>query len=193
MIVSTTKGKYMKYTLTALAVASLFSTAATAGTLTGEVRFGGVANNQANSTEYRVEYWDTIGATNVGAELQTKQGQNAGALGSLVSVKAGPALPEVAGLQLAAYGEVGKNLDEGNNFEFWGAAVKARKTLVGPLSLNVGYRHREGFAAGDINEERLNAGLGYAVTDKLAVGATYYRTRGTNDSDAVGVGVTHKF
>ena len=183
----------MKYTLTALAVASLFSTAATAGTLTGEVRFGGVANNQANSTEYRVEYWDTIGATNLGAELQTKQGQNAGALGSKVSVKAGPALPEVAGLQLAAYGEVGKNLDEGNNFEVWGAAVKARKTLVGPLSLNVGYRHREGFAAGDINEERLNAGLGYAVTDKLAVGATYYRTRGTNDSDAVGVGVTHKF
>jgi len=193
MFVSTTKGKYMKYTLTALAVASLFSTAATAGTLTGEVRFGGVANNQANSTEYRVEYWDTIGATNVGAELQTKQGQNAGALGSKISVKAGPALPEVAGLQLAAYGEVGKNLAAGNNFEFWGAAVKARRSLVGPLSLNAGYRHREGFAAGDINEERLHAGLGYEVSDKLAVGATYYRTRGSVESDAVGVGVTHKF
>lgn len=183
----------MKYTLTALAVASLFSTAATAGTLTGEVRFGGVANNQANSTEYKVEYWDTIGATKIGAELQTKQGQNAGALGSKISFKAGPALPEVAGLQLAAYGEVGKNLAPGNNFEFWGAAVKARRSLIGPLSLNAGYRHREGFAAGDINEERLHAGLGYEVSDKLAVGATYYRTRGTNPSDAVGVGVTHKF
>ena len=187
----------MKYSLIALATASLFSTAANAGTLTGEIRFGDVRSADTrsipNSTGYRVEYWDTIGATKIGAELQTKQGENAGALGSKISVKAGPALPEVAGLQLAAYGEVGKNLSAGNNFEFWGAAVKARRSLVGPLSLNAGYRHREGFAAGDINEERLHAGLGYDVTDKLALGATYYRTRGSVDSDAVGVGVTHKF
>lgn len=182
--------------IAALAIAAV-STPATAGTLIGEVRFGDVRStdtrNIPDSTEYRVEYWDSIGAVNVGAELQTKQGENAGALGSKVSFKAGPALPSVAGVHLVAYGEVGKNLSAGNNFEFWGAAVKARKDIIGPVSLNVGYRHREGFAAGDINEERLSAGLGYAVTDKLALGATYYRTRGSHDSDAIGLGVTRKF
>ena len=152
------------------------------------------AHLRASKKTYRAEYWNSIGAINVGAELQTKQGENAGALGSKVSLKAGPALPSVAGLHLAAYGEVGKNLAAGKNFEFWGAAVKASKDLIGPLSLTAGYRHRQGFeGANGLNEERLHAGLGYAVTDKLAVGATYYRTRGTNDSDAVGVGVTHKF
>jgi hypothetical protein len=177
--------------IAALATAAV-ATPAFAGSLTGEIRLSDV-NGSANSTEYRAEYWNNLGALKLGAEFQTKQGENAGALGSKVSVKAGPALPSVAGLQLAAYGEVGKNLAAGHNFEFWGAAVKASKELVGPLSLNVGYRHREGFAAGDINEERLHAGLGYAVTDKLALGATYYRTRGTGEADAIGLGVTHKF
>ena len=183
--------------IAAFAAATL-ATPAFAGTLTGEVRLDVDTTNAWTratpaATEYRVEYWDGIGALNVGAELQVLQGKNAGATNSFVSVKAGPALPEVAGLQLAAYGEVGKNIATGNNFEFWGAAVEARKTLVGPLSANVGYRHREGFAAGDINEERLHAGLGYTVSDNLAVGATFYRTRGSTDADVVGVGFTRKF
>lgn len=186
----------MKYILAALASVAI-ATPAMAESLTAEVRFGDVRSadtrNIPNSTEYKVEYWNGIGALNVGAELQTKQGENAGALGSKVSLKAGPALPTVAGVQLAAYGELGKNLSAGNNFEFWGAAVKARRGLVGPLSVNAGYRHRQGFDAGQINEERLHAGLGYDVTNKLALGATYYRTRGSVDSDAIGVSVTRKF
>ena len=178
--------------IAALATAAVASPAF-AGSLTGEVRLSDV-NGNANATEYRVEYWNSLGALNVGAELQTKQGENAGALGSKVSLKAGPALPSVAGLHLAAYGEVGKNLAAGHNFEFWGAAVKARKDLIGPLSLTAGYRHRQGFeGANGLNEERLHAGLGYAVTDKLALGATYYRTRGTGAADAIGLGVTTKF
>ena len=177
--------------IAALATAAI-ATPAFAGSLTGEVRLSDV-NGGANATEYRAEYWNSIGAINLGAEFQTKQGEDAGVLGSKVSVKAGPALPAVAGLHLAAYGEVGKNLEAGHNFEFWGAAVKARKDLIGPLSLNAGYRHRQGFNGGEINEERLHAGLGYAVTDKLALGATYYRTRGTGAADAIGLGVTTKF
>lgn len=188
----------MKKTILALsAIAMSVATPAVAGTLTGEVRFGDVrsadARNIPNSTEYKVEYWNTLGALNVGAELQTKQGENAGALGSKVSFKAGPTLPAVAGFKLAAYGEVGKNLAVRNNFEFWGVALKASRGLIGPVSLNAGYRHRQGFDGGNINEERLNAGLGYAVSDKLALSTTYYRTRGSADSDTIGVGVTHKF
>lgn len=188
----------MKKTILALsAIAMSAATPAVAGTLTGEVRFGDVRSTDTrsipNSTEYKVEYWNTLGALNVGAELQTKQGENAGALGSKVSLKAGPTLPSVAGLDLAAYGEVGKNLHAGDNYEFWGAAVKASKGLIGPVSLNAGYRHRQGFDDGNINEERLHAGLKYDVSTKLALSTTYYRTRGSVDSDAVGIGVTQKF
>ena len=183
--------------IAALATAAI-STPAFAGSLTGEVRFdldtnGAWTRATPAATEYRVEYWDAIGAVKVGAELQALQAENAGGTNSLVSVKAGPNLPSVAGLQLAAYGEVGKSLGAGNNFEFWGGAVTARKDIIGPLSVNAGYRHREGFAAGDMNEERLHAGVGYDVTDKLALGATFYRTRGSIDADAVGVSVTRKF
>lgn len=183
-------------TLTAVALATV-ATPAAARSLTAEVRFGNVnsADTRAvpDSTEYKVEYWDSIGSINVGAELQTKQGENAGALGSKVSLKAGPSLPTVAGVHLVAYGELGKNLTAANNYEFWGVAIKARKNLIGPLSATVGYRHREGFDVVDLNEERLNAGLGYAVDEKLALGVNYYRTRGTKDSNVIGVSVTRSF
>lgn len=173
------------------------ATPAFADTLTAEVRFGDVRSADTrtipNTTEYRVEYWSTLGMLNVGAELQSLQGENAGATGSLVSLKAGPALPTVAGIQVVAYGEAGKHIATANNFEFWGAAIGARKDIIGPLSIDVGYRHREGFNAGNINEDRLHAGLGLALTDNTSVGATYYRTRGSLDSDAVGVGITRKF
>lgn len=195
MIVSTTKGKCMKYTLIALAAASLISTAANAGTVTGEVRLGGVAKGQASSTEYKVEYSDVFaGLVTYGAELQTKQADNAGALGSKVSLKLGPVLPDVAGFHTAAYGEFGQNLKQGNNYEFWGAGVKAARDLYGPVSVNFGYRHREGFeAANHLNEERLNAGLAYALTDSTKLGATYYRTSGTTRDDAIGLSISKSF
>lgn len=184
----------MKYTLTALAVASLMSTAAHAGTVTGEVRLGGVANGQANSTEYKVEYWNTVsGLVAMGAELQTKQAANAGSLGSKASFKLAPVLPTVSGVKTAVYGEVGKNLATGNNYEFWGVGVKAARDLVGPVSVNIGYRHREGFNTIDLNENRLNAGLGLSLNDSTTLGATYYRTTGTLRSDAIGISVAKKF
>jgi len=186
----------MKYTLIALAAASLMSTAANAGTLTGEVRLGGVAKGQASSTEYDVQYWNNIaGLVTYGAELQTKQADNAGALGSKVSLKLGPVLPEVAGFHTTAYGEFGQNLKQGNNYEFWGAGVKAGRDLYGPVSVNVGYRHREGFgrAARTFVENRLAGGLGYALSDSTSLGATYFRTEGTVRDDQVALSVTKKF
>jgi hypothetical protein len=186
----------MKYALTALVTASLMSTAAHAGTIQAEVRFGGVAKNQAGSTEYKVEFSDSLaGLVNYGAELQTKQAENAGPLASKVSLKAGPVLPTIAGFKPVAYGEVGKNLARLNNFEFWGAGLKVKTDLYGPVSFNTGYRHREGFgnAARNFTENRLNAGLGYAVNDTTTLGATYYRTTGTSRNDAVGISVAKSF
>lgn len=181
--------------IAALATAAI-STPALAGTLTGEVRFGDVRNGKADSTEYKVEYWDSVlGDTlKLGAELQSKQAENAGAIKSAVSVKAGLNGPAAFGVHTLAYGELGQAQKVGNNAEFWGLGIKASRDLVGPISINAGYRHREGFHGSDnLNEERLHAGLSLAVTDSTSVGATYYRTRGTTDSDAVGLSISKKF
>lgn len=188
----------MKYTMLAAvaAVTAMSATAASAGTLNAEVRFGDVRNGQApDSTEYRVQ-WDAPIAYGFqyGVELQTKQKENEGNLSSKVSGKLGYELPTVLGFHTLAYGEVGKNLEEDNNFEFWGAGVKTKRQVYGPVSVNVGYRHRQGFNGVDgLNEERVNAGLGYALGEKDVIGVTYYRTSGTTRADQVGVGLTHSF
>jgi hypothetical protein len=182
----------------ALATAAI-STPALASSVTGEVRLGDVRGGKADSTEYRVEAWDSLYGVKIGAELQAKQAANAGALKGLVSAKAGLEGPAIAGVHSLAYVEVGHALTQkvgaaGGNHEFWGAGVKFKRDLIGPVALTAGYRHREGFDAADrMNEERLHAGLALNVNEKTALGATYYRTRGTNDSDAVGLGITRKF
>ena len=183
-----------KYMIPLAFAAAVVTTPAVAGTLQAEVRLGGVTAGQSSSTEYKVEYWDNlVGNVVAGAELQTKQGNNAGSLGSKVSVKAGLVAPTVAGFHTTAYGEVGKNLKPGNNFEFWGAGVKTTRDLIGPVALSAGYRHRQGFNGGDINENRLNAGLSYRLNDSIALGASYYRTTGTTRDDAVGLSISKKF
>lgn len=188
----------MKKTILTLAAVAMTAAAAPAyaGTLQGEVRFGDVRGGRApDSTEYRVQ-WDAPIAQGFtyGVELQTKQAANAGALNSKVSGKIGYGLPTVLGISTAAYGEVGQNLQAGDNFGFWGAGVKGKTNVYGPVSINVGYRHREAFTATRrLREDRLNAGLGYAVTKNDVVGVTYYRSTGTSRNDQIGVGVTHTF
>ena len=167
--------------------------AADGPSLMGEIRIGDVRDNKSDSTEFKVEYWDTAKFLKFGAELQTKQRENAGSVDSKISLKAGPALPKVLGVAPFAYAEVGRALKSGNNYDFWGAGIKASVAVHGPVSVGIGYRHREGFEAGNINEERLNGGVSIAVNHNYALGAQYYRTRGTTDSDAVGISVTRKF
>lgn len=181
--------------LAALAAAAS-ATPALAGTLQGEVRFGDVRGGRApDSTEYRVQ-WDAPlnSFLNYGAELQVKQGNNEGALGSKISAKVGPALPEIFGFHPVAYGELGRNLAQNNNFEFWGAGAKVSRQVYGPVSVNVGYRHREGFTAvNGLNENRINGGFALDMGAGNAVGVSYYRTTGTTRGDQIGVGLTHSF
>ena len=190
----------------ALATA-VIATPAFAGTLAGEVRLGDLRSGKANTTEYNVEAWDSLYGVKVGAELQAIQGNGSGPINALLSAKAGLAGPAVAGIQSLAFVEAGQafsqkvttrvgtsNVVTGGNHEFWGAGVNLKRDLIGPVALTAGYRHREGFDAADrLNEERLHAALTLNVNEKTALGATYYRTRGTNDSDAVGLGITRKF
>lgn len=180
-------------TLTAVTLAG--ATPAVAGNITAEVRLGDVRSGQApDSTEYRVEYFAPAGSLlNYGAELQVKQGNNEGSVDSKVSVKVGPAMPDVLGIHTVAYTELGKQLSTGDNGEFWGAAVKASRPIVGPVSVNVGYRHREGFKGLALNENRLSGGVSLSVNDANSLGVTYYRTTGTTRADAIGLGLNHKF
>ena len=161
--------------------------------LIGEVRIGDVRDNRTDSTEYVVEYWDTAKFANFGLELQTKQLENEGSLDSTISVKAGPVLPNVYGFTPAAYVEAGRVFQSEDNYNFWGVGVKASKVVYGPVSASVGYRHREGFGSRVMNEDRVNGGISLALKNNYAVGAQYYRTRGTTNSDAVGVSLTRKF
>lgn len=188
----------MKKTILALtAVAmTIAATPAFAGNLQGEVRFGDVrGGTRGDSTEYRVQYDAPLNSfLNYGLELQAAQNNDEGPLSSKVSAKLGPKVPAILGFQPSVTGEIGRSLAQGNNFEFWGASVKVSRPLFGPVSANLGYRHREGFAAADVmNENRINGGLTYDIGSGNAIGVTYYRTTGTKRIDQVGVGVSHKF
>jgi hypothetical protein len=180
--------------IAALAAAAI-STPALADTLTGEIRFGDVrGGTHADSTELDVQYWTTVHGVVVGSELQSKQAADQGAVDSKFSAKAGLAGPDYLGVHTLAYTELGETFKAGNQGEFWGAGVKASRPVYGPVSLNIGYRHREGLKDNDhLGEDRLDAGLGFALTANTGVGATYYRTRGTTNSDVAAISVTHKF
>ena len=184
--------------IAALATA-VITTPASAGTIAGEVRLGDTRGGKADSTEYNVEAWDSIRGVKVGAELQAIQGNGSGPINALLSAKAGLEGPSIAGVKSLAFVELGEAFNQkvgaaGGNHEFWGAGVNLKRDFIGPVTLTAGYRHREGFDGADkMNEERLHAGLALSVNDKTALGATYYRTRGTTDSDTVGLSVTRKF
>lgn len=196
---STVKENYMNKTilsLSAMALTAVAATPAMAGSIMAEVRFADVRGGQApNSTEYKVEYAAPLNSfLNYGAELQVKQGNNEGPLSSKVSAKIGPRLPTVLGIKTEAYGEFGQNLKQDANYLFWGAGVKAKRKVYGPVSLSAGYRHREAFeGTARLTENRLDAGLALDIGSGNTIGAKYYRTTGTTRSDAIGINVTHSF
>lgn len=197
-----------KTILTLTAVTLVGATPAVAGNITAEVRLADVRGGQApDSTEYRVEYFAPAGSLlNYGAELQVRQKNNEGPMNALVSAKIGPAIPDVLGFKTNAYAEVGSALSEkvttrvgtrnvitGGNDYFWGGAVKLSRPVHGPVSVNAGYRHREGFGSFALEENRLHGGVSLNVNEANSLGVTFYRTTGTTRSDAIGLGLSHKF
>lgn len=189
----------MKKIITFAAVAAMtIATPVFAGTLTGEARFGDVRGSKnTDSTELNVQYWDSIvGNFVAGAELQTKQYENAGSLNSAFSFKGGYVLPKFLNVASTAYGELGESFKTNNNQEFWGLGVKGSYPVFGPLSLTSGYRHRQGFdlsVGSKMNENRLDAGVSYGIMPGTSLGTTFYRTSGSTNSDTVGVSISHKF
>ena len=187
----------MKNTLIIAAVLALATAApAFAGTLQGEVRFGDVTNSaRTGATEYKADYSSALTPTlNYGIEMSTKQKEDQGAVDSKIAARIGAATPTLLGFKTQAYGELGAAIKQNADATFWGAGVKASRQLFGPVSVGIGYRHRESFAQNDgIKEDRVNAGVTLDVGNGNSVGAQYYRTTGTSESAVVGLQLNRKF
>jgi len=187
----------MKNLVTFTALALLMASPAFAGSVTGEVRFSDPRTGSAgtaDANEYRLEYRDTLGdVANYGLELATKQPEDAGNVTSKIVGKLGPALPEIAGFRPAVYGEFGQALGEDDNYNFWGLGTNVSRSVYGPVSASVGYRYRVGFDQERMEEHRYDVGLRAKITDNWGVGTNYYWTRGSADSEAVGVSVIRSF
>jgi hypothetical protein len=181
----------MRKLVTALVLAAAIPTLAHAGTITGEYRD---VNTTPGASEVVVQAWDKVGKVNVGAEIQSLRPDHNGPLSAKLSVKLGPVLSDVAGFKPTAYVELGRSDAAGKDFEFWGVALKASRAITGPLSGSIGYRHREGFTAANLKEDRFDAGLAFDLSKHTAFGVNYYRTHANGqNSDAVGFAVTRKF
>ena len=175
------------------AVAVLASTSAFAGSVTGEYK---MIDNAAgsNADEFKLEYGDTVARlVNFGGEISTKQTEHQGSVGSKLSLKAGPVLPAVLGFKPAVYVEAGRSLGKDSDYNFYGAGAKVSHTIYGPVDGNVGYRYRKAVNADDLVENRYNVGLSAKVADELTIGTNYYVTRGTTESEAVGLSLTRNF
>lgn len=179
------------FALAALAV--MASTSAFAGSVTGEYKMIDPQTG-SNADEFKLEYGDTVGRfVNLGGEIATKQTEHQGGVGSKLALKAGPVLPAVFGFKPVVYVEAGRSLSEGDDYNFYGVGGKVSHTVYGPVDANVGYRYRKAVNADDLVENRYNVGLSAKVADELSVGKNYYVTRGTSESEAVGLSLTRNF
>lgn len=180
----------MYKTILAASAALLTATPALAGpTLDTEVRFADVREARQDSTEYRLEFKDiAFGGLNYGFEVVTKQNDGAGPVNTRFSGKLGTTWNNVS-----VYSELGESLNAGNNFTFWGLGAKASVPVHKNVSVILGYRHREGFDTVNMNQERVNGGVSVVLNSNYSMAAQYYRTRGSSNTDAVGLGITRKF
>jgi hypothetical protein len=181
----------MYKTILAASAVLLTTTPALAGpSLNTEVRFADVREAHQDSTEYKLEFKDVaLGSLNYGFEVVTKQNDGIGSLNTRLSGKIGTTWNNVS-----VYSELGESLNGGNNnFTFWGVGANTSVPVRKNVSVILGYRHREGFDTINMNQERVNSGVSVVLNSDYSVAAQYYRTRGSSNTDAIGLGITRKF
>jgi hypothetical protein len=89
--------------------------------------------------------------------------------------------------------ELGESFGKGNNYGFWGVEAVATRPIVGKFGVILGVRHREGFDSANLDENRTQLGVSYALTDTSALAVNFYDTNGITDSTAVGIAYKTKF
>jgi opacity protein-like surface antigen len=185
----------MKKLLIVLAC-TLLSSAALADGVSLEARFGDVSHSLAqgkvDSTEYDLAVsHDLVGGLTAGVELQDRQAQ--GTVTGIAAANLGLGF-SVIGVSVKPYGEVGRESVESAATNFWGAGVNASYPIVGPLSVEAGYRHRAAFNDTTLmKEDRVSGGLALALTKKDALALSYQHYTGTLVQDVVGVSLRHSF
>jgi hypothetical protein len=190
------KGENVMKKLLILLACTVLSSAAFADDVSLEARFGDVAHSLAqgkvDSSEYDLAVsHDLVKGLSVGVELQDRQAQ--GTVTGIGAANVGFAL-SVAGLKIKPYGEVGHESAASESTNFWGAGVNASYPVVGPVSVEAGYRHRSGFSdAGLMKEDRVTGGLAWSFTKKDALAVSYQHYTGTLVQDVVGVTLRHSF
>lgn len=178
-----------KFTIVGAALAlSLAAAPAFAGTLKVEARDVTNQGTPGGAAELKLDYKDDlIGRFDYSVEVAAKQGDNEGAVRNTVVARVQTDFKAPLGFTVTPRVEIGESFGKGNNFALWGVEVTASRKVYGPVSLNLGVRHREGFDSANLNDDRTAIGLEYALGADRALGLTYYNTNGLVDSSAVGV------
>jgi opacity protein-like surface antigen len=176
-----------------LLACTVMGSAALADDASLEVRFGDVAHSSApSSTEYVLGVSHNLPAgLSVGGELQTRQAS--GAVTGIAAANLGWSTA-VFGLKIKPSVELGHESVSGDSTNFWGAGVNLSYPLVSSVSVEAGYRHREGFGNSELmKEDRVHGGLAMPLTksDVLAVGYQHYT--GTLSQNVIGVSLRHAF
>lgn len=177
----------MKNKLSIGAAVAVAATAATMGTASADtLTLEGRNVEQGDADEYVLNYQRNFFILRAGSEISYTD-NDVGPDALLGSLNTSVDIQAPVGVVISPKVEVGyADYDGVADGAFWGAAVVAEKD-VGPFTLNVGARHREGVDDLALEENRYQAGVRLNFNDHQAVGANYYRYDDAADTEAVGV------
>jgi len=162
----------------ATAVLALAAMTASAGELTAEYRWGDNGNQYKGEFSEKVKTED-FGTFVLAGELESKQGYNDGKLDTVISGTVGYPIALPYGFTAQPFLQIGEKLNSSaNQSNFIGEGVKLSRTILGPVSGEVAYRHRGSYSNADMVENRLAASVKYTVSKKHAVGVVVYNYSG---------------
>ena len=162
----------------AIAVLALGAAAASAGELTAEYRWGDNGNQYKGEFSEKFKSED-FGTFVVAGELESKQSYNDGKLDTIISGTVGYPVALPYGVTAQPFVQIGEKLNsKANQSNFIGEGVKLSRTILGPVSGEVAYRHRGSYSNADLSENRLAASVKYTVNKSHAVGVVVYNYSG---------------
>jgi hypothetical protein len=179
-----------KTTQIAMAISALLlAGAANAATVKVE------GENQLNAgerTAAKIEAWDNKGPVSYGLEFKQYLAKDKLGAYSNVVGKVGYALPAVYGFTPVVKAEVGLQ-SSATNEEFYGVVAELHKP-VGPVTVEVAYRYRDGINSKFTDEKRASVGVAYPLDKNTDIGATYHTYLKTGaDTKAITLSVARKF
>ena len=183
-----------KTAIVAALAASLFATAANAGSIKVEAENQYTGNVDRQTV--KLEAWEGIGgAFGIGAEVKTYLAEAGKPAFTDLVGKVGYALPTVAGFTPVVKGEVGVTAGTANK-DFWGVSGELQRKVTDKVTVGAGYRYRENFSGSAAANEakRAHATVSYDLNKNFVVGASYYNYAVPGDNvGSVALSLTKKF